>query len=94
VKRAVFFDRDGTLVRAFPEGDTTRGPRTVDEIEILPGTIECIRALQDDGWYCVSMATTSASTITQIGVPAGSRARACCTWPRTITASACQDHGW
>lgn len=38
--RAVVFDLDGTLVRAFPEGETTRGPRTRQEVEILPGTAE------------------------------------------------------
>lgn len=55
MRRAVFLDRDGTLVRAFPEGETTRGPRLLSEIEILPGAIEAIRLLQDAGWYCISV---------------------------------------
>lgn len=44
--RAVVFDLDGTLVRAFPEGETTRGPRTRQEVEILPGTREALASLQ------------------------------------------------
>ncbi len=47
MNRGVFLDLDGTLVRAFPEGETTRGPRTRDELEILPGTKEALRRLRD-----------------------------------------------
>lgn len=43
--KAVFFDRDGVLVRAFPEGETTRGPRAMGEIELLPDTIEHLSRL-------------------------------------------------
>lgn len=50
--RAVVFDLDGTLVRAFPEGETTRGPRERDEVEILPGTAEAMEALQEAGYWC------------------------------------------
>ena len=53
MRRCVFLDRDGVLVRAFPEGDTTRGPRTVDEIEILPGTREACRDLRAAGYRLV-----------------------------------------
>jgi len=52
MNRGCFFDLDGTLVRAFPEGDTTRGPRTRDEVEILPGTREAMEALQEAGYWC------------------------------------------
>lgn len=48
--RAVFLDLDGTIVRAFPEGETTRGPRTRDEVEILPGTAENLRRLVEAGY--------------------------------------------
>jgi D-glycero-D-manno-heptose 1,7-bisphosphate phosphatase len=50
MNQACFFDLDGTLVRAFPEGDTTRGPRTRDEVEILPGTKESLDRLFDAGY--------------------------------------------
>lgn len=50
MNRCVFFDLDGTLVRAFPEGDTTRGPRTVEEVEFLPGTEEACQLLRDAGF--------------------------------------------
>lgn len=54
--RAVFLDRDGTLVRTFPEGPTTRGPRTLAEVGILPGVEEACRLLRAAGWLlvCVS----------------------------------------
>ena len=45
--RGVVFDLDGTLVRDFPEGDTTRGPRTRDEVEILPDTEEALWRLRE-----------------------------------------------
>jgi len=50
MNRAVILDLDGTLVRAFPEGETTRGPRTRDEVEILPGTEEAMDRLLDAGY--------------------------------------------
>jgi len=50
MNRGVLFDLDGTLVRAFPEGDTTRGPRTRDEVEILPGTSEALGDLRHAGY--------------------------------------------
>lgn len=43
--KAVFLDRDGVLLRAFPDGDTTRGPRAIGEIDLLPGTIENLSRL-------------------------------------------------
>lgn len=49
----MLFDLDGTLVRAFPEGETTRGPRTRDEVEILPGTKESLHRLFDDEYVLI-----------------------------------------
>lgn len=49
-RAAVVCDLDGTLVRAFREGDMTRGPRTRDEVEILPGTEEALDRLLDAGY--------------------------------------------
>jgi D-glycero-D-manno-heptose 1,7-bisphosphate phosphatase len=53
MNRAVLFDLDGTLVRAFPEGETTRGPRTRDEVEILPGTREALESLQHARYWII-----------------------------------------
>lgn len=53
MNRAVFFDRDGTLVRAFPEGDTTRGPRIITEVELLPGVGEAIQKLKERQWLTI-----------------------------------------
>lgn len=51
--KAVFFDRDGVLVRAFPEGETTRGPRTIGEIQCLPDVQESCRKLRCAGYKLV-----------------------------------------
>lgn len=53
LRPACILDLDGTLVRAFPEGDTTRGPRRVEEAEILPGTRLAIAQLHTAGFLCV-----------------------------------------
>lgn len=55
--KAVFLDRDGTLVRMFPQdGLPPRGPRTIDEIEYLPDVKEGCRFLRRGGYklVCVS----------------------------------------
>ncbi len=50
--KAVFLDRDGTLVRMFPQdGLPPRGPRLVSEINFLPGVVVGCRLLRDEGWY-------------------------------------------
>ena len=56
MNRGCFFDLDGTIVRAFHEGETTRGPRTVEETQILPGTQSAVQTLQDAGFlaFCVT----------------------------------------
>jgi len=51
--KAVFFDRDGVLVRAFPEGETTRGPRTIEEIEYLPDVQESCQRLRQAGYKLI-----------------------------------------
>jgi len=51
--KACFLDRDGVLVRAFPESETTRGPRTIEEIEYLPGVRESCQKLRQDGYKLV-----------------------------------------
>jgi D,D-heptose 1,7-bisphosphate phosphatase len=46
-QRAVFLDRDGTLI---PDRDCLR---TADELELLPGAAEAIRRLNHSGWRTV-----------------------------------------
>ena len=55
MNRGCFFDLDGTLVRAFPEGDTTRGPRTIEEVEILPGTKRAALDIQRAGYWMIAV---------------------------------------
>jgi D-glycero-D-manno-heptose 1,7-bisphosphate phosphatase len=57
--KAIFLDLDGTLVRAFPQDPHpvhgplfVRGPRTIDEIEILDETTESIERLEKAGYPC------------------------------------------
>lgn len=47
---ACVFDLDGTLLRAFPEGDTTRGPRNWSEMQFLPGVRADIHRLTGRGF--------------------------------------------
>jgi D-glycero-D-manno-heptose 1,7-bisphosphate phosphatase len=53
LRRVVFLDRDGVLNRAFPEGHTTRPPRSLDELELLPGVPEAVRRLHEAGYALV-----------------------------------------
>lgn len=51
MNRAVFLDRDGTLVKTFPQdGLPPRGPRTGLEIEFLPGVELGCEALIEAGY--------------------------------------------
>jgi D-glycero-D-manno-heptose 1,7-bisphosphate phosphatase len=52
-QRVVFLDRDGVLNKAFPEGDTTRPPMNVDELELLPGVPEALGRLRESGYVLV-----------------------------------------
>jgi len=44
--KLAFLDRDGVLVRAYPDNKTTRGPRSLEELEYLPGVSEAIDMLR------------------------------------------------
>lgn len=55
LRRAVFLDRDGVLNRALPEGRSTRPPRSLDELEVLPGVPEALRRLQAAGFVLVGV---------------------------------------
>ena len=45
LQRAVFLDRDGVLLRTFGDGPAQRGPRTLSEMELLPGVRQACRRL-------------------------------------------------
>ncbi|MCS6864131.1 MAG: HAD family hydrolase [Gemmataceae bacterium] len=49
-RRVVFLDRDGVINRAFPEGKTTRPPRCLDELELLPGVPDALHRLHTAGY--------------------------------------------
>src|SRR4051812_8542998 len=52
-QRVVFLDRDGVLNKAFPEGGTTRPPKSVGELELLPGVPEALTRLRGAGYVLV-----------------------------------------
>jgi D-glycero-D-manno-heptose 1,7-bisphosphate phosphatase len=53
MRPVVFLDRDGVLNRAFPEDGTTRPPRNIDELELLPKVPEAIERLRTAGFALV-----------------------------------------
>lgn len=53
MKRAVFVDRDGTLNLSFNDGQTTRPPRTKEEIVILEGVEAGVKLLEQKGLLIV-----------------------------------------
>lgn len=52
---AVFLDRDGVLNRAFPEGASTRPPRSLAELEVLPEVEQALAALVAGGFVLVGV---------------------------------------
>jgi D-glycero-D-manno-heptose 1,7-bisphosphate phosphatase len=52
-QRVVFLDRDGVLNRSFPEDGTTRPPRSLAELELLPGVPEALERLRAAGFVLV-----------------------------------------
>lgn len=54
LNKMVALDRDGTLVRTFPQGGLPdRGPRTIEEIEYLPGVEDGCDLLRKAGYRLV-----------------------------------------
>jgi D-glycero-D-manno-heptose 1,7-bisphosphate phosphatase len=52
-RRAVFIDRDGVLNRAMVREGRPYPPASVAEVEILPGVVESLRALDDAGFILI-----------------------------------------
>jgi D-glycero-D-manno-heptose 1,7-bisphosphate phosphatase len=50
LRRAVFLDRDGVLNRSVVRAGKPYPPRTLDELEILPGVAEALRRLRAAGF--------------------------------------------
>lgn len=51
MRRGILLDFDGTMVRTYPQPDKPhRGPRTIKEIEYLPGVSEGCRRLRQAGF--------------------------------------------
>jgi D-glycero-D-manno-heptose 1,7-bisphosphate phosphatase len=50
---AVFLDRDGTLNRAFVRAGVSYPPRTVEQLEVLPGVADGLAALKRCGFVLV-----------------------------------------
>jgi D-glycero-D-manno-heptose 1,7-bisphosphate phosphatase len=53
VKRAVFLDRDGVLNRAYVRDGKPYPPDTLEQLEILPGVAQALRALRAAGFLNV-----------------------------------------
>lgn len=51
--KAVFLDRDGVLNRAFVRDGRPYPPRTVDELEVLPGVPAALAELHEAGYLLV-----------------------------------------
>lgn len=50
MRRAVFLDRDGVLIRAFVRNGVPHPPGSLDEVEILPGVSDALIAMRDRGF--------------------------------------------
>lgn len=53
IHRAVFLDRDGVLNRAFVINGTPHPPATIEELEILPGVRDALKALAACGFKLI-----------------------------------------
>jgi D-glycero-D-manno-heptose 1,7-bisphosphate phosphatase len=50
MRRAVFLDRDGVLIRTFVRDGIPHPPQSLEEFEILPGVFEAMSALRQHGF--------------------------------------------
>ena len=56
MRPAVFLDRDGVINRAVEHGGRPGAPRSLEELELLPGAGEAAGALRSGG-YCLVVVT-------------------------------------
>lgn len=52
-RRAVFLDRDGVLNRAVVREGKPYPPSSVDEVEIIPGVVEALQRLKNEGFVLI-----------------------------------------
>ena len=55
VRRAVFFDRDGVLNRAFIKDGKPYPPQTIAQLEVLPGVAESLQRLRKGGYILIGV---------------------------------------
>ena len=53
VRKALFLDRDGTLIRSFEQNGIPAPPTSISEVEPLPGVDEALRMLRSIGFIPV-----------------------------------------
>lgn len=55
MKKAIFIDRDGTLNEMVhdPDHGTLDSPRRPEQVALMPGAAEFLKALREDGWFLV-----------------------------------------
>jgi D-glycero-D-manno-heptose 1,7-bisphosphate phosphatase len=53
MRRAVFLDRDGVINRAFVRDGKAQPPPTLEDLEVLPGVPEALRALDAAGFLLI-----------------------------------------
>lgn len=53
MRRAVFLDRDGVIIRAIVRDGVPFPPASLDELEILPGVLEALQKLHDGNYLLI-----------------------------------------
>lgn len=53
MNKAVFLDRDGVINKAFVRNGKPFPPKSIDEVEILPGVKEALLRLKSDGYLLI-----------------------------------------
>jgi D-glycero-D-manno-heptose 1,7-bisphosphate phosphatase len=53
LKKAVFLDRDGVINRAIVNDRKPYPPKTLSDLEILPGVVNAMQSLHKEGWLLI-----------------------------------------
>lgn len=53
LKRAVFLDRDGVLIRSFERNGVPHPPASLEEVEVLPGVVDACQEFRAAGWHLI-----------------------------------------